>query len=83
MTTLTLQNVPDNVVAALERAANARSVTPSVEAVEWLERAVVVEDRITAMRLLDDIRRTRDKLASAGVWLTDEDISDAKRHRYE
>ena len=79
MATLTIHNIPDDLLKKLERSAKENSHTVDEEAVLWLSRVEVpetpehrsVEDRIKGFRKL------RDKYPD--VYITDEQITRGKR----
>lgn len=79
MATLTIHNIPDDLLKKLERSAKENSHTVDQEAVLWLSRVEVpetpepqsVEDRIKGFRKL------RDKYPD--VYITDEQITRGKR----
>ena len=79
MATLTIHNIPDDLLQKLERSANENRRTVDQEAVLWLSRVEVpetpepqsVEDRIKGFRKL------RDKYPD--VYITDEQITRGKR----
>jgi hypothetical protein len=55
--TLTLKDVPDGVIEALERVAKSHAKSPADEAVAWLEKVARFEDPEYASHLIADIRK--------------------------
>ncbi len=79
MTSLTIENVPDELVERLRRSAERHGRTLSGEAVLWLKQSAPPPERvpdIAGARLLADIRRTRvrpktpltDEILDRAIW---------------
>lgn len=73
MKTLTIQ-IPDDVMSALERTARQRERPVAEEASEWLRASARTQDKLAEAEFIERVRQTRAKLASAGVWITPDDI---------
>ncbi len=73
MTTLTIPDVPDEVVRALEARAAANQRSLADEARDVLAEASARDEAA----LLERIRSRREAMRAQGVWLTPEDIEQA------
>jgi cytochrome c-type biogenesis protein CcmH/NrfG len=60
----------------IEARARAQNTTVTAQAVELLAKALAVDPR--EAELLAEIRREREEMAKAGVYITDESIAEAK-----
>lgn len=78
MATLTLKNVPPELYDRLKKTAQQNRRSLNQEAIVQLEEALVHTPSPTNATLMDRIRERRERLARAGVWLTDEIINSAK-----
>jgi len=71
MATLTVKNVPEDLVRRLKTQAAAHRRSLNQEVITCLEQRV---ERTDPERLLAEIDAAREKLAARGVWVTPEEV---------
>lgn len=81
MATLTIKNMPDEIYAALSSRAKLNRRSVNNEAIRRLEQSLDMPKQ-DPEKILAEIRESRERLALKGVFLTDEILEEAKRHRY-
>jgi hypothetical protein len=79
MATLNQMHLPDELLLAIQRRAQARGVTVEEQIVRDLEVAEVINGGSDEQALLAEIRRERQVMASKGVYLTEEFLRQAKK----
>ena len=77
MATLDHINLPDDLLAAIQRRATEHGVSVQEQVVQDLAQATSPADTDDESRLLDEIRREREAMAAKGIWLTDESLKQA------
>jgi plasmid stability protein len=78
MRSLEIPNLPDDVYTRIEQRARLRGKTVAEQAAEFLAQALAADDKGEAV-LLDEIRQDRQRMAERGVFITDDDIREARR----
>ncbi|HMU32665.1 MAG TPA: hypothetical protein PKC89_02255 [Pyrinomonadaceae bacterium] len=81
MATLTIKNLPDEIYTILSETAKRNRRSINGEAIFRLERSLDLPVRESKEEMLVNIRKDRNKLAKMGVHLTDNLLTEGKRHR--
>jgi hypothetical protein len=76
MKTITLKNIPEPVYERLKLQAKVSHRSLNSEIIYWLEKSLGVQDRSSTEEVIEKARRFREKI---NVFLTDEEITQAKR----
>lgn len=77
MRSLEIPNLPDDVYARIERRAHLRGKSVADQAAEILAKGIAAEET-DEDRLLEEIRAERDRLAARGVFITADDLREAR-----
>lgn len=77
MPMLEIPNLPEELYQQIETLARVRGKSVSEVAADFLAKALA-DDEETEARLMAEIRAEREEMAKRGVWITEEDINEAR-----
>ena len=78
MATLTIHNIPDDLLKKLEKSAHENGRSVEEEAMQRILSTRFPRDEREREALMQRIRENRRKMAEKGIWITDEEIARAK-----
>lgn len=77
MKTLEIANLPDEVYQHMEKLARVRGKTVGEVAADYIAKGFAAEEAAEA-QLMAEIRAEREEMAKRGVFITEDDIREAK-----
>ena len=78
MATLTIHNIPDDLLEKLERSAMERGLSVEDEAVRRILSTKFALNEREREELMESVRKNRRKMAEKGFWVTEEDVTKRK-----
>ena len=79
MATLTIHNIPDDLLEKLEKSAHENGRSVEEEAMQRILSTRFPRDESEREALMQRIRENRRKMAEEGFWTTEEEVNRAKR----